>query len=180
MIRHSYSVSAAADQPMIASELDEASRERVRAALAGELSADDLDADESRVFHVLWSEYMAGPNPERDAFVAKMYADGGYVGEDDQGRLVRTLPGGGIETLHIDSWRNELAAHRLDVGRVLAAAEALVGSDRCRAISWFENALLPDLDGLTPDALVRQGKAQAVIDYIAAVADPEGFGASGH
>ncbi|HEV2679529.1 MAG TPA: hypothetical protein VGV14_03440 [Rhodanobacter sp.] len=40
---------------------------------------------------------MAGPNPERDAFVAKMYAEGGYVGEDDQGRLVRTLPGGGVE-----------------------------------------------------------------------------------
>jgi len=33
------------------------------------------------------------------AFVAKMYAEGGYVGEDEQGRLVRTLPGGGVEVI---------------------------------------------------------------------------------
>jgi len=76
---------------MTLSQLTETSIERVRAALAGELSADALEADESRVFHVLWSEYMAGPNPERDLFVAKMRAEGGYVGEDDYGRLVRCL-----------------------------------------------------------------------------------------
>jgi len=34
-----------------------------------------------------------------EAFVAKMFAEGGYVGEDEQGRLVRTLPGGGVELI---------------------------------------------------------------------------------
>ncbi|WP_139350858.1 hypothetical protein [Rhodanobacter sp. C01] len=33
------------------------------------------------------------------AFVAKMFAEGGYVGEDEQGQLVRTLPGGGVEVV---------------------------------------------------------------------------------
>lgn len=72
---------------------------RVYAALRGEFDADQLEPDEARIFHDLWAVYMAGPNPERDAFVAKMRAEGGYVGEDDQGRLVRTLPGGGLELI---------------------------------------------------------------------------------
>lgn len=79
--------------------LDQDGYARVHAALAQEISADDLDADESRVFMDLWGSYMAGPNPERDAFVAKMHAEGGYVGDDEQGRLIRTLPGGGIEVI---------------------------------------------------------------------------------
>lgn len=73
--------------------------DRVHAALRGEFDADQLEPDEARIFHDLWAVYMAGPNPERDAFVAKMRAAGGYVGEDDQGRLVRTLPGGGLELI---------------------------------------------------------------------------------
>jgi hypothetical protein len=73
--------------------------DRVYAALRGEFAADQLEPDEARIFEDLWGIYMAGPNAERDAFVAKMYADGGYVGEDDQGRLVRTLPGGGVELI---------------------------------------------------------------------------------
>ena len=70
---------------------------RVHAALRGEFDADQLQHDEARIFADLWGVYMAGPNPERDAFVAKLYAEGGYVGEDDQGRLIRTLSGGGVE-----------------------------------------------------------------------------------
>ena len=35
-----------------------------------------------------------------DAFVAKMFAEGGYVGDDERGRLVRTLPGGGVEVIY--------------------------------------------------------------------------------
>ncbi|WP_158754678.1 hypothetical protein [Dyella sp. S184] len=73
--------------------------DRVYAALRGEFDADQLEPDEARIFHDLWAVYMAGPNPERDAFVAKMRAEGGYVGEDEQGRLVRTLPGGGLELI---------------------------------------------------------------------------------
>jgi len=72
---------------------------RVHAALRGEFDADQLEPDEARIFADLWGVYMAGPNSERDAFVAKMYTEGGYVGEDDQGRLVRTLSGGGVEVI---------------------------------------------------------------------------------
>ncbi|MFC5527672.1 hypothetical protein ACFPPA_18155 [Rhodanobacter ginsengisoli] len=73
--------------------------DRVYAALRGEFDADQLEPDEACIFHDLWAAYMVGPNPERDAFVAKMRAEGGYVGEDDRGRLVRTLPGGGLELI---------------------------------------------------------------------------------
>ncbi len=73
--------------------------DRVRAALQGELSANVLEPDEERLFHDMWGVYMAGPNPERDALVAKMYAEGGYVGEDENGRLIRTVAGGGVEYL---------------------------------------------------------------------------------
>jgi hypothetical protein len=109
-----------------------------------------------------------------------MYTEGGYVGEDDKGRLVRTLRGGGIEVIYgsIDAvcdWRIELAAYRNEVARVLAAVDLLVDGDRNRAISWFESEPLRDFDGLTAKAIVRQGKAQAVIDYIEAIAG----GASG-
>jgi hypothetical protein len=76
---------------------------RVHAALRGEFDADQLEPDEARIFEDLWGVYMAGPNPERDAFVAKMYAEGGYVGEDDQGRLIRTLPGGAVEFIEDSS-----------------------------------------------------------------------------
>jgi hypothetical protein len=90
---------AAAEELVTIPTLDQAGYARVHDALAYQISADDLDADEARVFMGLWGNYMAGPNPERDAFVAKMYAEGGYVGDDEQGRLVRTLPGGGIEVI---------------------------------------------------------------------------------
>ena len=43
--------------------------------------------------------WLAGPNPERDAFMVKMYVEGGYVRKNDQGRLVRTLPGGDVELI---------------------------------------------------------------------------------
>jgi hypothetical protein len=149
--------------------------DRVRAAVQGEFRADLLEPDEERLFHDMWAVNMAGPNPERDALVAKMYAEGGYVGEDESGRLIRTVAVGGVEVIHesidaANSWRNELAEYRREVARVLAAVEHLVGGDRNRAISWFENEPLGDFDGLAADALVRQGKAQAVIDYIEAIA----------
>lgn len=75
------------------------SLDRVHAAIRGGFDADQLELDEERLFHDMWSDYMAGPNPAREAFVAKMHTEGGYVGEDEQGRLVRTLPGGGVEVI---------------------------------------------------------------------------------
>jgi hypothetical protein len=84
------------DEPMSSSGR---TLDRVHAAIRGEFDADRLEPDEERLFHDMWGVYMAGPNPERDAFVAKMHAEGGYVGEDDRGRLIRTLPGGGGEVI---------------------------------------------------------------------------------
>ena len=56
-----------------------------------------------------------------------------------------------------------------DVVRVLVAAEGAAG-ERAQAIFWFMNEPLPEFDYLTPDALVREGKAQVVIDYIESIA----------
>ena len=85
------------DEALIPDDPTESSRgrtlDRVHAVLRGELDADQLEPDEARIFHDFWSVYMAGPNPERDAFVAKMHAEGGYAGEDDQAPLVRTPRG---------------------------------------------------------------------------------------
>lgn len=55
-----------------------------------------------------------------------------------------------------------------DVLRVLTAAQDITG-DQLRAIYWFVNAPIADFDYRTADQLVREGKAQAVIDYIDSV-----------
>ncbi|WP_447731667.1 hypothetical protein [Rhodanobacter soli] len=73
--------------------------DRVYAALRGEFDADQLSPDEERLFMDMFAQYLAQPNAENDAFMAKMRREGGYVGEDEQGRLVRTLRGGGIEVI---------------------------------------------------------------------------------
>lgn len=73
--------------------------DRARAALIGEFDADQLSPDEELLFADLFTDYLMQPNPENEAFVAKMFAKGGYVGEDEHGRLVRTLPGGGVEVI---------------------------------------------------------------------------------
>lgn len=57
-----------------------------------------------------------------------------------------------------------------DVVRVLVAAEGVATDDRQRVIFWFMNEPLRDFDYQTPDALVRLGKAQVVIDYIESIA----------
>ncbi|WNH48289.1 hypothetical protein PDM28_16700 [Stenotrophomonas aracearum] len=57
-----------------------------------------------------------------------------------------------------------------EVLRVLAAAEDAAAGDRTRAIFWFMNEPLQEFDYLTPDALVRAGKSQVVVDYIESMA----------
>ncbi|WP_404616336.1 antitoxin VbhA family protein [Rhodanobacter hydrolyticus] len=69
----------------------------VAAAVQREFDAEQLTADEEPLFMELLGGYLARPNPESIAFATKMRAEGGYVGEDEYGRLVRTLPGGGVE-----------------------------------------------------------------------------------
>jgi hypothetical protein len=57
-----------------------------------------------------------------------------------------------------------------DVVRVLTAAEGVATGDRERLAFWFMNEPLQDFDFQTPDALVRQGKAQVVVDYVESIA----------
>lgn len=64
----------------------------------------------------------------------------------------------------------ELQRYLRDVVRVLVAAEDAAGGDRVRAIFWFMNEPLQEFDYQTPDALVKAGKAQVVIDYIESIA----------
>ena len=58
--------------------------------------------------------------------------------------------------------------------RVIAAAFALVGSTD-RALYWFRSHPIGDFDYKTPEALVSEGRADAVIRYIESL----GTGASG-
>jgi hypothetical protein len=75
--------------------------DRVYAAIRCKFDADRLEPDEERLFHDMLGVYLAGQNPERNMFVTMMRAEGGYVGEDEAGRLVRTLRGGGIEVIKL-------------------------------------------------------------------------------
>jgi hypothetical protein len=52
-----------------------------------------------------------------------------------------------------------------DAVRVLAAAFALAGSAD-RALYWFRSHPIQDFDYKTPEALVSEGRANAVIRYI--------------
>lgn len=73
--------------------------ERVRAALKGDFNLDDLSDDEQRMFYDLLDDSFDTPTKESDAFFAQLKAEGGGVGMDDDGRLVRGLPGGGVEVI---------------------------------------------------------------------------------
>lgn len=73
--------------------------DRVHAALRGEFDADLLEPDEAILFADLFAEYMSAPNAESIAWAAKMREEGGYVGEDEEGRLIRTLPDGGYQVV---------------------------------------------------------------------------------
>lgn len=72
---------------------------RVVAALDGRGDASQLDVDESELFDELLGEALETPTAEELAFFAKMHEEGGGIGYDEQGRLVRGLPGGGVEVL---------------------------------------------------------------------------------
>lgn len=63
-----------------------------------------------------------------------------------------------------------LQAYLRDVTRVLTAAMDAADGDRTRAVFWFMNEPLAEFDYRTPDALVRESKAQVVIDYIESIA----------
>ena len=68
--------------------------DRVRAALEGRFSVDDLAAEDQESFFDLLSNHFDTPSPTADAFYEARREGGGGVGRDEQGRLVRALPGG--------------------------------------------------------------------------------------
>ena len=75
-------------------------RNRVKAALAGQLDADTLSAEETEVYFAELGEAMETiETPSGKAFWAKLKAEGGGVGVDDAGRLVRGRPDGSVEVL---------------------------------------------------------------------------------
>lgn len=85
--------------PMIAATRHPQTPARVVAALEGRGDADALDSDERELFDELFGEALAMPTPQTVALLAKLREEGGGVGYDEQGRLVRGLPGGGVEVL---------------------------------------------------------------------------------
>jgi hypothetical protein len=72
---------------------------RIRAALDGRFNADMLSPDEMAIYEDLLSEALTTPDADEIAFFAERRARGGGVGYDDAGRLVRSLPGGGVEVI---------------------------------------------------------------------------------
>ena len=69
--------------------------DHVRAALRGELRVDDLSAAEQETFFDLLGGQLDAPSSSADAFFAARLQRGGGVGLDDEGHLIRSLPGGG-------------------------------------------------------------------------------------
>jgi hypothetical protein len=76
-------------QSATAAELD-----TLRAAFSG--TAFDIPAAMNDAWDTLESLLRRVPSPQTVAFAQKMRMEGGYVGQDDDGRTVWTTTGGGI------------------------------------------------------------------------------------
>lgn len=72
---------------------------RVYAALEGQFNADMLSPDEMEIYEDLLGESFKTPSRNSIEFIKEFNQEGDAVGYDDEGRLVRTLPGGGVEVL---------------------------------------------------------------------------------
>ncbi|HWX65761.1 MAG TPA: hypothetical protein VNZ27_04955 [Rhodanobacter sp.] len=73
--------------------------ERVQAALEGRYDPDQLAPSERKIFDDLLGQVLAVPTTEELAFFAQMREQGGGVGYDELGRLVRGLPNGDSEII---------------------------------------------------------------------------------
>jgi hypothetical protein len=69
----------------------------VRDAIEGRGGAEDLNEEGNTLFYDLYGH--VGPSPEAIRFFAEPRERGGGVGMDEHGRLVRGLPGGGVEVI---------------------------------------------------------------------------------
>ena len=71
--------------------------DRVRAALEGRFSPDDLSEDEFAIFEDLEWQAVLIPTASSLAFAEAIKVEPGAVGDDEQGRMVRVLPDGSRE-----------------------------------------------------------------------------------
>ncbi len=76
--------------------------DRVRAALETRLDPDELEAAEREIYEDLLGQSLDKPSDQEEAYFAKLRETSGAVGYDENGRLVRTLPGGDVEVLDED------------------------------------------------------------------------------
>lgn len=73
--------------------------DRIKAALEGRFSVDDLTEEEQEAYFDLLGDHFDRPSPTAEAFFKARREKGGGVGRDREGRLVRALPGGGSEVI---------------------------------------------------------------------------------
>jgi hypothetical protein len=73
--------------------------ERMRAALMGQMDADELNAAEREIYEDMAGEALSSPLPAEREFFDALGREGGAVGLDGNGRLVRGLPGGGVKAI---------------------------------------------------------------------------------
>ncbi len=83
--------------------------QRVRAALNGRLDAELLSHDERLAFEESLGEALDTPSAKSVQSMNKLRYEGGAVGYDEHGRLVRRLAGGGIEVIE-DADKKQTAA----------------------------------------------------------------------
>jgi hypothetical protein len=72
----------------------------VRAALEGRFPVEKLPGDQQEAFFDRLGGHLDTPSPAAEAFFAARREKGGGVGLDDDGALVRALPGGKSEKIN--------------------------------------------------------------------------------
>lgn len=73
--------------------------DRVRSAIAGQLSPATLTAEERRYYFDLLDDEMVTPSADEIEAAAARGREPGAVGYDDSGRLVRVRHDGGIDVI---------------------------------------------------------------------------------
>lgn len=73
--------------------------ERVQAAMDGKVPFDDLSESERVYLLEAFENELFTPNAETAAYFQSLVEAGGAVGLDEDGRLVRSVPGGALEPL---------------------------------------------------------------------------------
>ena len=76
-----------------------ATLERVRLALQGKFTIDDLSTAEQEAYFDIVSKELGKPTDEQVAYFARLRAQSGVVGLDENGRLVRSTADGRIEVI---------------------------------------------------------------------------------